>query len=82
MNTVVKRNATVIGTQYLCDRTTYSQSTSLLWKTKELFSPADGLSGSVLCLGRPTDESSWAVVFQNFQVICTKLVDPKSDISQ
>ncbi|KAJ5666055.1 uncharacterized protein N7477_008503 [Penicillium maclennaniae] len=72
------RNATVIGTQYLWDRTAYSQTASLLWKTKEPFSPADGWSGSVLCLGRPTDESSLAVVFQNFQVPCTTLVNPES----
>ncbi|KAJ5997397.1 hypothetical protein N7522_009057 [Penicillium canescens] len=72
------RNATVIGTQYLWDRSAYSQTVSLLWKTKEPFTPADGWSGSVLCLGRPTDESSQAVVFQNFQVPCTTLVDPES----
>ncbi|KGO74630.1 hypothetical protein PITC_002750 [Penicillium italicum] len=72
------RNATVIGTQYLWDRTACSQSASLLWKTNEPSSPAVGWSGSVLCLGRPTDESSRAVVFQNFQVPCTTLVNPKS----
>ncbi|KAJ5791593.1 uncharacterized protein N7518_008604 [Penicillium psychrosexuale] len=69
------RNATVIGTQYLWDRTAHSQTASLLWKTKEPFSPADGWSGSVLCLGRPTDESSQAVVFQNFEVLCTTFVE-------
>jgi hypothetical protein len=72
------RNATVLGTQYLWDRTAYLQTASLLWKTKEPFSPADGWSGSVLCLGRPTDKSSRAIVFQNFQVPCTTLVNPES----
>lgn len=72
------RNATVIGTQYLWDRTAYSQTASLLWKTNEPFSPAAGWSGAVLCLGRPTDKSSQAIVFQNFEVLCTTLVNPES----
>ncbi|OQD81017.1 hypothetical protein PENANT_c030G01654 [Penicillium antarcticum] len=72
------RKATVIGTQYLWDRTAYSQTASLLWKTNEPSSPADGWSGSVLCLGGPTDESSLAVIFQNFQVPCTTHVNPES----
>lgn len=72
----VIRNATVLGAQYLWDRTASSQSAALLWNTTEPFSPANGWSGSVLCLGRPTDESARALVFQNFQVPCISLVDP------
>lgn len=72
------RNATVIGTQYIWDRSARSQTASLLWTTKEPFTPANGWSGSVLCLGRPTDESSRALVFQNYQVACTTHVDPES----
>lgn len=76
------RDATVLGAQYLWDREAYSQTASLLWRTTEPFSPADGWSGSVLCLGRPTDASSKAIVFQNFQVPCTTLVDPQTGDSQ
>jgi hypothetical protein len=72
------RNATVVGTQYLWDRTAHSQTVSLLWKAKVPSDSALGWSGSVLCLGRPTDESSRAVVFQNFEVCCTTNVHPVS----
>lgn len=34
-----------------------------VWENDEPFSPADEWSESVLCLGRPTDESSREVVF-------------------
>ncbi|KAJ5888328.1 hypothetical protein N7495_008369 [Penicillium taxi] len=65
------RNATVVGTQYLWDAGSSLQTASLLWTTKEPWSMADGWSGSVLCLGRLTDKSSRALVFQNYQVECT-----------
>ncbi|KAJ5472944.1 hypothetical protein N7530_006945, partial [Penicillium desertorum] len=69
------RNATVIGTEYLWDRTARSQTASLLWTTAEPVTPAIGGSGSVLCLGMPTDQSSKAIVFQNFEVQCYSSID-------
>lgn len=50
------RDATVIGTEYLWDLTARSQTASLLWTTTEPFTPTIGWTGSVLCLGRPTDQ--------------------------
>lgn len=64
------RRATMVDSQYLCDRRAKSQNASLLWQTTEPSSPAEGWSGSVVCLGRPTDVSAKAIVFQNFQVQC------------
>jgi hypothetical protein len=61
------RNTTVLGTQYLWNRQAQSQTASILWKTTEPSASAEGWSGSALCLGRPTDEHSQAIVFQNFQ---------------
>lgn len=76
------RNATVIGTEYLCDQTARSQTASLLWTTTEPSTPAIGWSGSVLCLGRPTDQSSKAIVFQNFEVQCYSVIDPMTGKSK
>ncbi|KKK21464.1 hypothetical protein ARAM_003766 [Aspergillus rambellii] len=74
------RDATVVGAQYLWDHTTHSQNASLLWKTTEPSTPAQGWSGSVLCLGRPTDESSKAILFQNFEVWCLSYTNPLTGI--
>ena len=62
--------ATIIGTEYTWDKIEKSQNAYLLWRTDPLVSPADGWSGSVLCLGKPTNTSSKAVVFQNFKRHC------------
>ncbi|KAJ5690359.1 hypothetical protein N7462_004751 [Penicillium macrosclerotiorum] len=70
------RNATVIGTEYVWDRTAGSQNASLLWTATEPFTPTIGWSGSVLCLGRPTDRSSMAVVFQNFEEDFYSFINP------
>lgn len=45
----------------------FSQNASLLWRTNYDHDRADGFSGSVLCLGRPTDKNVTAVLFQNFE---------------
>ena len=50
--------ATVLGSQYLWDRQAWSRSASLIWRTVETSSPATGWSGSVLCLGKPSDTTS------------------------
>ncbi|KAH8432494.1 uncharacterized protein LDX57_010130 [Aspergillus melleus] len=62
------RGATVCGADYPWDREARSQTAALLWNTLEPFTPAIGWSGSVLCVGQPTDTFSRAVVFQNYEV--------------
>lgn len=74
----VMRNASVIGAQYAWDRAAVSQTASLLWTAHEPFTPAAGWSGSVLCLGRPTDQSSRAVAFQNFEVLCSGHINSRT----
>ncbi|KAH9225332.1 hypothetical protein K456DRAFT_1852467 [Colletotrichum gloeosporioides 23] len=68
----LKREAMIEGKQYLWDTETCRQSVALLWRTcsppHEGPSHVLGFSGSVLCLGKTTDKTAKAVVFQNFQV--------------
>lgn len=67
-DTIAARCSTVVATQYLWCRVTRAQTCSLLWIAEpEPFSPGVGWSGSVLCLGKPTDKSAKAVVFQNYE---------------
>ncbi|KAJ5485572.1 hypothetical protein N7539_005560 [Penicillium diatomitis] len=75
INPAAIRDAGVIGTHYMWDTASHTQSASLLWTTVEPTTPAQGWSGSVLCLGSPTDAASRALVFQNYQMHCTCDVD-------
>lgn len=59
------KNALVLGTEYLW--TGQAVTSSLLWRTDDDWRNASGLSGSVLCLGRSSDTTIQAVVFQNYQ---------------
>ena len=59
--------ATILGTGYTWSNWDKSQNAFVLWYTENEMSPADGWSGSPLCLGSPSDSTSTAVVFQNFQ---------------
>ena len=59
----------VAGTEYLWDRIAFSQTASLLWRTEQISDAAESFSGSVLCLGRPTDQVVKAVLFQNFETL-------------
>lgn len=59
--------AVVMGSEYSWDRETRSHNCSLLWRTNQDCDSMEGFSGSVLCLGRPTDVSAKAVLFQNFE---------------
>jgi hypothetical protein len=54
--------------QYIWDRDSRTVGRSLLWRTQDGDDVSvGGASGSVLCLGKPTDSEVQAVVFQNFQ---------------
>ncbi|KAK2810197.1 hypothetical protein FQN50_003167 [Emmonsiellopsis sp. PD_5] len=53
------------GAEYFWDRE--ARTASLLWRTACEMDTAEGFSGSVLCLGKLTDSTAHAVVFQNYQ---------------
>jgi hypothetical protein len=59
--------AIAAGCDYSWTRRAVSQKTALLWRTAYDADCVMGYSGSVLCLGKPTDATAQAVVFQNFQ---------------
>lgn len=67
--------ATIVGTQYLWDRDTRTQSVALLLRTEDDSIPEVGWPGSVLCLG--TEGVSKAVVFHNFRTRALVDVDKK-----
>ncbi|KAK2776716.1 hypothetical protein FQN53_002508 [Emmonsiellopsis sp. PD_33] len=69
-STDVTKRASVEGTEYLW--LDHAVTASLLWRTDEDWRDAQGCSGSVLCLGRPTDPNIKAVVFQNYQTPINK----------
>ncbi|KAJ5172069.1 hypothetical protein N7492_004662 [Penicillium capsulatum] len=66
--TLFKR-ASVLGSGWRWDRNKNSQCAFLLWHTAGQVAPADGWSGSPLCLGSVSDTTAQAVVFQNFQTL-------------
>lgn len=55
------------GTAYFWDKSSCSQSASILWRTIYDGDSARGLSGMALCLGKPSDQTCLAVCFQNFE---------------
>lgn len=72
----ILQKAIVEGTEYLWDRKAHSQSVALLWRAMHDGTDMEGLSGSVLCLGRPTDAHCRAVVFKHFETpICPQHFD-------
>lgn len=65
-STEATKQALVEGTEYLWIER--AVSASFLWRTIDGDRRSiGGFSGSVLCLGRPTDTSVKAVVFQNYE---------------
>lgn len=59
------KQAMIEGAEYTWESSAITAS--LLWRTiGKDNQPVDKFSGSVLCLGRPTDENVKAVVFQNY----------------
>jgi hypothetical protein len=63
--TEATKAAVVQGAEYFW--VSRAVSASLLWRTEWDNVPLLGFSGSVLCLGRPSDAKVSAVVFQNYQ---------------
>ncbi len=59
--------AIAAGAQHSWESAAVAPGTSLLWRTAYNADTAQGYSGSVLCLGKPTDPTALAVVFQNFE---------------
>ncbi|KAJ5624752.1 hypothetical protein N7510_001061 [Penicillium lagena] len=65
------QKAFVERTEYLWDRKARTQSFALLWRAMFDDTDMEGLSGSVLCMGQPTDSTCRAVVFKHFETpIC------------
>jgi hypothetical protein len=58
--------AIVEGSEYLWLST--AVNASLLWRTHEDYRTVKGFSGSVLCLGHPSDKTVKAIVFQNYEL--------------
>lgn len=83
------QKAMVEGAEYLWDRKSHTQSAALLWRGMHDGTDMEGLSGSVLCLGQPTELCCRAVVFKNFETpICpqhfgesTSLAAARGDVS-
>ncbi len=61
------QQAIAAGCEYSWTRKAVSQNTALLWRTAYDPDCVMGFPGSVLCLGKITDETAEAIVFQNFQ---------------
>lgn len=59
--------AIAAGAEYSWDRAAVTPGISLMWRSLANADTAQGYSGSVLCLGKPTDATALAVVFQNFE---------------
>lgn len=65
------QKAVIEGTEYLWDRKSRTQSASLLWRAMHDGNEMEGLSGSVLCLGQPTDNECRVVALKHFEIpIC------------
>lgn len=76
------QRAVVEGTEYLWDKKARTQSVALLWRAMHDGTDMEGLSGSVLCLGRPTDPQCRAVVFKHFEMpICPQHFDSSDPTS-
>lgn len=60
--------AIAAGSDYSWTRQAVAQNTALLWRTSYDGDSLQGFSGNVLCLGKPTDPTVQAVVFQNFEI--------------
>ncbi|KAJ5594588.1 uncharacterized protein N7459_000796 [Penicillium hispanicum] len=70
------QKAIVEGSEYLWDRKFHTQSVALLWRAMHDGTEMEGLSGSVLCLGQPTDPHCRAVLFKHFETpICAQHFD-------
>ena len=65
--TGTEQEAIVSGTQYSWERRSRKLGTSLLWRTAHDGDDLTGASGSVLCLGKPTDPYVRALLFQNYE---------------
>lgn len=59
--------AILAGTEYVWDCYYRQTGVAILWRSSHDYEPAAGLSGSPLCLGRPTDKTAAVICFQNLQ---------------
>ncbi|KAJ5101432.1 hypothetical protein NUU61_003654 [Penicillium alfredii] len=82
------QKAIVEGTEYLWDRKSRTQSSSIIWRAMHDGTDMEGLSGSLLCLGQPTDPKCRAVLMKHWETpICpqhfdvTDLASARGDVS-
>lgn len=61
------QQALVVGSEYLWLKNSHSQRASILWRTEIDWVSSKGWSGSALCVGKPTNPTAKALVFQNFE---------------
>lgn len=61
------QQAVVVGSEYLWLKKSHSQSASILWRTEIDWASSRGWTGSALCVGKPTELTAKALVFQNFE---------------
>lgn len=61
------QQAVVVGSEHLWLKKAHSQSASILWRTEKDWVSSKGWSGSALCVGKPTDLTAKALVFQNYE---------------
>lgn len=66
MSTNAQR-AIVEGTEFTWNKGAYAQNAAVLWRSETDHDTAQAFSGSVLCSGLPSDTTSRAVVFQNYE---------------
>lgn len=72
----------VEGVEYLWNRKSRTQSAALLWRAMHDGTEMEGLSGSVLCLGQPTDPICHAVLVKHFETpICPQNFEPSDKVS-
>lgn len=65
--TRAEQRAIVSGTQNSWERKSSKSGTSLLWRTVQDSDDLTGASGSVLCLGTPSDTHVRVLLFQNYE---------------
>jgi hypothetical protein len=60
-------DAIALGSEYTWQKTATARNVALLWRSDYDHERAQGFSGSVLCLGRRTDPTARALLFQNYE---------------
>jgi hypothetical protein len=60
------QDAIALGSEYTWQKTCTARNVALLWRTNYDHDRGQGFSGIVMCLGRSTDPTARALLFQNY----------------